>query len=156
MGTKKDSKGYKHSWIGYKAHLDVGDGGLPLTVVTTSASLHDSQVAIPLAKLTAERVCGLYELMDAAYDARQIYETCESLGHKPIIDRNPRRKGVIPFDPATKRRFAERTTVERVNARLKDEFGGRQVRVRGYEKVHLHVMFGIIALFADQLLKLIT
>jgi hypothetical protein len=28
-------------------------------------------------------------------------------------------------------RFRERTMVERVNARLKDEFGGRQIRVRG-------------------------
>jgi K+-transporting ATPase c subunit len=36
--------------------LDVNDDGLPISVVTTSASLHDSQVAIPLAKLTAQRV----------------------------------------------------------------------------------------------------
>jgi hypothetical protein len=28
--------------------------------------------------------------------------------------------------------------------------------VRGYEKVELHLMFGVIALFADQLLKLTT
>ena len=29
----------------------------------------------------------------------------------------------------------ERSTVERVNGRLKDEFGARQVRVRGHSKV---------------------
>lgn len=156
VGTKVDSKGHKHSWIGYKTHLDVADGGLPITVITTSASLHDSQVAIPMAKRTAERVTALYELMDSAYDAAAIYKVCQSLGHKPIIDPNPRRKGVIPFDPATGRRFDERTTVERAHSRLKDEFGGRQVRVRGHAKVHLHIMFGIIALFADQLLKMIT
>jgi transposase len=49
-----------------------------------------------------------------------------------------------------------RTTVERSYGRLKDEFGARQVRVRGHCKVHAHIMFGILALFADQLLKLVT
>jgi hypothetical protein len=37
---------------------------------------------------------------------------------------------------------------------LKGEFGGETVMVRGYEKVKLHLMFGVIVLFADQLLKL--
>ncbi len=53
-------------------------------------------------------------------------------------------------------RYRERTTVERVNARLKDEFGGRSVRVRGNAKVMCHLMFGILALAADQILRLIT
>jgi hypothetical protein len=43
-----------------------------------------------------------------------------------------------------------------VNGRLKDEFGGRQIRVRGACKVMAHLMFGVLALTADQLLKLIT
>jgi hypothetical protein len=34
--------------------------------------------------------------------------------------------------------------VERVNGRLKDEFGGRFVRVRGAIKVKCHLMFGIL------------
>ena len=44
--------------------------------------------------------------------------------------------------------------VERVNGRLKDEFGGRYVRERGAAKVMAHLMFGVLALTADQLLKL--
>ena len=44
--------------------------------------------------------------------------------------------------------------VERVNARLKDEFGARTVRVRGAVKVMAHLMFGVLALTADQLLRL--
>jgi hypothetical protein len=43
---------------------------------------------------------------------------------------------------------------ERVNARLKDEFGGRTTRVRGATKVMAHLMFGILALTVDQLLRL--
>jgi hypothetical protein len=43
---------------------------------------------------------------------------------------------------------------ERVNARLKDEFGGRTLRVRGASKIMEHLMFGILALTVDQLLRL--
>ena len=53
-------------------------------------------------------------------------------------------------------RYRERSTVERVNGRLKDEFGGRHVRVRGHAKVLCHLMFGLLALTVDQLLRLLN
>jgi len=53
-------------------------------------------------------------------------------------------------------RHNERSNVERVNDRLKDEFGGKMVRVRGHAKVMTHLMFGIIALTADQLIRFVT
>ena len=56
VGTKRNAKGYKESWIGYKLHIDAGDGGIPLSCILTSASVNDSQVAIPLA--THERGTG--------------------------------------------------------------------------------------------------
>ncbi len=46
--------------------------------------------------------------------------------------------------------YNERSNVERVNGRLKDEFGGRMVRVRGDAKVMTHLMFGNLVLTADQ------
>jgi len=49
LGGKKDSHGHDHYWRGYKLHWDVADGQIPISVVLTSASVHDSQVAIPLA-----------------------------------------------------------------------------------------------------------
>jgi hypothetical protein len=156
VGVKTDSKGYKHSWIGWKTHIDWADGGFPITVVTTSASLHDSQVAIPMTKRTAERVISLYDLMDSAYDAPAIHQASRDCGHRPIIDPNKRRGEALPFDPATALRFRERTTAERGNSRLKDNFGSRHLRVRGHAKAHLHVMFGILALFADQWLKFVS
>ena len=42
IGTKKDSQGFKHSWIGYKLHIDTADGDIPVKAILTSASLHDS------------------------------------------------------------------------------------------------------------------
>jgi hypothetical protein len=156
VGTKKNSKGYKETWIGYKLHADISDCCLPISLALTAASLHDSQVAIPLMKMTSERVDYLYDLMDAAYDAQPIYTASRSLGHVPIIDKNGRGREVIPLAPHEAVRYRERTVAERFNSRLKEEFGGGSVMVRGAQKVGLHLMFGVIALFADQLLKLIS
>ncbi len=44
--------------------------------------------------------------------------------------------------------------VERVYSRLKDEFGARIIRLRGASKIMAHLMFGVLALTVDQLLKL--
>ena len=108
-------------------------------------------------KQSTKRVEYLYDLMDSAYDAAPIYKVSQELGHVPIIDKNPRRKkDVVPMEPALAVRYNERTAAERANSRLKEEFGGRNVMVKGYKKVKLHLMFGVIALFADQLLKLLV
>ena len=166
VGSKKNSRGFQETWIGYKLHIDAADGQIPISCILTSASLHDSQAALPLAQLSAQRVTSLYDLMDSAYDARAIREHSRSLGHIPIIDACPRDNGDVRVEEKRRKllgypfaedlRYRERTTVERVNARLKDEFGGRMVRVRGNAKVMCHLMFGIVALAADQILRLIT
>jgi hypothetical protein len=155
VGTKINAKGYKTCWTGYKLHIDSIDGGIPVSALLSSASLHDSQAAIPLAQMTAERVVSLYDLMDAAYDAPQIRAYSEGLGHVPIIDTNPRRGEKQEMDPAQAVRFRNRSTAERVNANLKDNYGGRFVRVRGAAKVMTHLMFGLIAITATQLFRLL-
>ena len=95
VGTKKNSKGYKTSWTGYKLHLDSADGGIPISCILTSASTHDSQVALPLATISHERVTNLYDLMDSAYDVPQIHEISRQLGHVPLIDQHPRRNKAL-------------------------------------------------------------
>ena len=166
VGTKRNSNGYKTSWIGYKLHIDAADGGIPISCILTSASLHDSQAAIPLAEITYGRVTSLYDMMDSAYDSPQIKAHSSSLGHVSIIDTNPRskdkkkalkdetkRRKAVGFTLAEDQRYNERSTVERVNGRIKDEFGARMVRVRGHAKVMAHLMFGIVVLTVDQLMK---
>ena len=170
VGTKRNAKGHTTSWIGYKLHLDVADGDIPISAVLTSAALHDSQLAIPLATMTASRVTNLYDLMDSAYDAPEIKAKSHALGHVPIIDPHPRNvpggKEAIAAEARGRRkagyalaedvRYNERSAAERVNGRLKDEFGGRNVRVRGHAKVLCHLMFGVLALAIDQLMRLVT
>ena len=154
FGFKKKN-GRSYYWRGYKLHVDWADGEIPISSILTSASMHDSQAAIPLAKMSAERVVNLYDLMDSAYDAKEIEEYSAALGHKPIIDCNPRRGKKFKMDPAEKRRYNERSTAERGFSMLKESFGGSKIRVRGYKKVMCHLMFGILALTAERLLNLL-
>jgi transposase len=168
IGVKTSSQGNEQYWRGYKLHLDVADGQVPISAVLTSASVHDSQVAIPLMTMTSGRVVYLYELMDSAYDAASIHAHSKQLNHVPIIAPHPRRgtkkpsqvPKVYPDQPAPemtwaqKERYKTRTMSERVNARLKDEFGASHIRVRGAAKVMAHLMFGVLAVTVDQWLRL--
>jgi hypothetical protein len=167
VGTKKNAKGYKISWIGYKLHIDTADGDIPISCLLTSASLHDCQAAIPLSLITSSRVTNLYDLMDAAYDATEIAQHSRSLGHVPIIDSNPRNgKAEAQAEACAKRRanyklaedvrYNQRTSAERVNSNLKDNCGAAHIRVRGSEKVFCHLMFGIVVVTVEQMMRLVT
>lgn len=168
VGSKRDSKGFRRSWVGYKLHLDVADGDVPVAAILTSASLHDSQVAIPLVATTSSRLEYLYDVMDSAYDAAAIKDYSRRHGHRPLVipsDRHaPGRKAE---NAAERRRLAclglqvpehhhlkQRSAAERVAGRLKDDFGASTVRVRGHAKVLCHLGFAILALTAENLLRL--
>jgi DDE family transposase/transposase-like protein DUF772 len=170
VGAKRNAKGYQETWIGYKLHIDTADGEIPISCVLTAASVHDSQVAIPLATITAGRVINLYDLMDSAYDVAAIKQHSRDLNHVPIIDINPRatpglkqelaeeirRQRRVGHRMAEQVRYGERSTAERVNGGLKDNHGGRTVRVRGPAKVMCHLMFGILSFTVLQLVRLVT
>ena len=131
--------------------IATGDGDVPLAAVLTSASLHDSQVAIPLIQKVSERATVLYDLADSAYDAEDIKNFSKKLGHVPVIDINKLRSDAIPFSPAENCRYCERSSVERTNSDLKDNYGAHHIRVKGHWKVLCHLMFSIIALTVKQL-----
>ncbi len=167
-GTKKNARGIRETWRGCRLPVDTADCGVPLGAILTSASLHDSRVAIPLATMTAGRVANLHDLMDGACDATEIHTVSERFGPVPIIATNPRRDKAL--DQALNRevraqraaghsdartvRYRVRPVVERTNARLEDAFGARHVRVRGPTKVACHLMSGLLALAADRIIRL--
>jgi len=122
IGTKINSQGNNDSWRGYKIHFDTADGQIIVAALLTSASVHDSQAAIPLMTLSSQRVAYLYELSDSAYDAKQIDEQSRELGHIPITALHGRRAskkatalfpaGTMPqLTPAQEERFKGRTRV---------------------------------------------
>lgn len=106
--------------------------------------------------------------MDSADDAAVLIEDIRAAGRVPIIDPNTRRntglraeidgerqrRQLIRIPDPDDLRYRERTNAE--NGRLKDEFGGRTVRVRGPVKVFCHLMFGVAVLAADSLLRLFS
>ncbi len=174
VGVKKSAKGYKETWIGGKLHMSVVDGDIPVTAIFTSASVHDSSVALPLIKQTSQRVDYLYDLMDAAYDAKIIRTYSQECGHKPIIDINSKnakqRKAHIVLEKEEQKKFAslhlpysldthhynQRSMVERVNAYLKDDFGCSKIYYRGAVKVASVLNFAILSICIYQALKLVT
>ena len=134
VGVKRNSKGFKETWIGYKLHLDTANGIVPVAAILTAASTHDRQVAIILLARTSEqRVVWLYDLMDSAYDAQPIIDDCLAAGRVPVIDRNTRRDTALKAEIAAERArrrlikipdptdltYNERSTAERANARIK-------------------------------------
>ena len=157
-GCKKNAQGNTDYWRGFKLHLVTGDGDIPLCAYLSSASMHDSQAAIILEQSVAERTGAVfYQLKDSAYDAQAIRAHSEKMGSIPIIEkRDYRAPGSIPMEPDRARHYNARSGVERNNSDLKDNHGGRSLRVRGAAKVMTHLMFGILVMSAEALIRLVV
>ncbi len=174
VGIKQNSKGNREVWIGGKLHISVVDGDVPVTAFYSGANVHDSSVALPLMQETSKRVNYLYDLQDAGYDADIIREYSSKLGHRPIIDINPKNskelKAKIELLKHERETFAyinqhlncdeqhynQRSMVERVNKLLKDDFGCNIIYYHGATKVASVLAFGILSICIDQSLKLVT
>ena len=156
IGSKVNSQGYKISWKGYKLHLDTIDGDIPISAILTSASVHDSQVALPLSTMTERKIHACYELMDSAYDAQTIRDQISGKGRIPLIDFNHRSpRDERKFEDFEKERYKERSGAERANSNLKDNLGARTIRVRGHEKVFTHLCLGLLIMAIEQTVRLL-
>jgi hypothetical protein len=123
---------------------------------------------------TSQRVNYLYDLQDAGYDADIIREFSEKLGHRPIIDINPKNskalkekielikhekesfKFINQHQNLDKEHYNQRSMVERVNKYLKDDFGCDKIYYQGATKVASVLAFGVLSVCIHQSLKLVT
>jgi transposase len=154
FGCKKNSQGNIETTKGYKLRLDVSDAGFPLTAVITGANVHDSRLAIPMEKLTEQKVTFFYSLMDAGFDAKPISDFILSRGRIPIIDPNKRNdKNRPPLDPAKQERYKIRTAVERSYSHLKDNLIPKSLYVKGHKKVSFSLMASVFCLAAIKYLQ---
>jgi len=171
---KQNSKGNRHRWIGGKLHLSVVDGDIPITALYSSATVHDSSLALPLIKQSSQKVTYLYDLADAAYDNTIIKNFSEFHNHRPIIDVNPKNskklKAKIALDKSEKKtlgslnlynnsdelHYNQRSSVERVNAYLKDSYGCSKIYYQGAQKVASVFAFAVLSVCITQSLKLVT
>ena len=95
--------------------------------------------------------------MDAAYNSDHISTYINSAGKVAINDpKKPKGGEKIPLAPAEKERYKIRTTVERTNSTIIDDFGGCYLKVRGYQKVASHLMFGVLAMTALRIVNYFT
>ena len=171
---KQNSKGNRHKWTGGKLHLAVVDGDIPITALYSSASVHDSSLALPLIRQTSQKINYLYDLADAAYDTSIIKNYSKKHNHRPIIDINPKNskklKAKIALAKSEKKileplklynnsddlHYNQRTSVERVNAYLKDSYGCSKIYYQGAQKVASVLAFSVLAVCITQSLKLVT
>jgi len=63
---KQNSKGNRHKWTGDKLHLSVVDGDIPIPALYSSASVHDSSLALPL-------ICQSSQKLGQQPSVQQIY-----------------------------------------------------------------------------------
>ena len=174
VGVKQNAKGNREVWIGGKLHISVVDGDIPITTFYSGANVHDSSLALPLMQETSKRVNYLYDLQDAGYDADIIKECSVQNGHRPIIDINPKNSKILKEKIALAKsekeilqsfnlyrdsddlHYNQRSSVERVNAYLKDNFGCDKIYYQGANKVASVLAFGILSICIHQSLKLVT
>ncbi|MGO8975671.1 MAG: hypothetical protein ACLQNV_19355 [Steroidobacteraceae bacterium] len=175
VGVKRNAKGYRETWIGYKLHVDTADGDIPVSCVLTP---HPELVEGGF----RARQPGRHAAGDD--DGRTLGQSLRSHGQRlrrgrdrgaqprarPRADHRrqsaPRRRpqrgkgagskasGLVGHRPADDIRYNERSSAERVNANLKDNHGGRTVQAPGPAKVMCHLMFGILVVTVTQIIRL--
>ena len=166
VGCKRSANGHTQRWTGYKLRMDTADSGVPISCLVTSALLHDRQGAMPLARSTVQRVDNCHDLIDSAYDTKEIAAHRRGSTFVPIIDPNQRKKKVADcreqkaqrsagLIPAERVRCRKRSTAERAFGRLNEELSGRNIRLSGLGKVLCHQMFSVVVLAADHSLRIV-
>ena len=88
-GVKRDTDGKRYSWFGYKLHAAVdAQSGLPIALITTPANVNDATQALPLMNNISQPVENW--LMDAGYDAKEIYQAAWQRQSQAFIPMNLR------------------------------------------------------------------
>ena len=155
--VKTNTRGNKGYTWGFKAHI-ICDAHyeLPIVVDTTPGNFHDVRKAGGML-MQARRVTGKfmpeYFLADAGYSSKALRHMLRrQFKAEPVIDPNPtHRRALKEWREEYNEIKKARTSVERLNARLKGFFALDHLRVRGNTKVKLHAHLSVMALQARAL-----
>jgi len=155
FGGKNDSNGNKSTWKGYKLHTVVNEYNIPVASLVTSASVHDSLCAIPLIRITEERVDSLYYLGDKGYDAKAIRTEVDNHGKVALIDFNRRGNATDTrsFDEQQKKRYGNRSFVESSYAQLKLNYLPSYILFRGINKIKALLNLALSVIAGVQIMK---
>ncbi len=150
---KKNTQGNVQYTFGHKAHILCDTTyEMPLVVDTTAGNTHDMKKAGPLLSQARRhyRFNPEYVICDAGYSSEALSRRIKRhYWATPIIDPNPMHKNAIRRQSETtdwRAIFRRRTSIERINGRLKAFFALNSLRVRGHRKVLIHAHMSVIAL----------
>jgi transposase len=132
---------------------------LPIAIKVSAGNMHDVNFATPLLSQARDTINRLpkYVLADAGYSSDRIRQAIRQHFHAtPVIDPNPAHKRATArtnVDEDWKALYRQRTSVERLNGRLKGFYKLNDVRVRGKMKVTLHAMLSSVVLLGSALVN---
>jgi IS5 family transposase len=155
--------------LGYKVHVAAdAKSDLPLAVMAAPANenekRHASELLVKAVKTTKQRLKTL--VADSQYSSRKLRDQIAIQGVRPVIsypaNQRRREKGLLRVDkhfrthgPADERRiYRQRSAVERINSRLKDQLGLERHKVRGLKNIAVHAQLCAIAMLLTALAAL--
>lgn len=150
--------------LGYKLHIAIdAKSELPLAVIVASANDNEKKHAPVLLEKALKATKRLVKLVvaDSQYSSGNLRDQASSLGIRVVIpfptNQQRAQKGLLRVDryfrthgpTIEKRLYRLRSSVERVNSRLKEQLCLENHRVRSIERITVHVLICMIAMMLN-------
>lgn len=150
--------------LGYKLHVAVdAKSELPLAVIVAPANDNEKKHAPALLKKALAATDGRMKILvaDPQYSSKSFREKASNLGVRAVIPyaANQRRgqRGLLRVDrffrihgpSGEKRLYRSRSSIERVNSRLKEQLCLENHRARTLKRITIHALFCMIAMLLN-------
>jgi len=155
--------------LGYKLHIAAdAKSELPLAVIVASANENEKKHAPALFRKTLKAIEQRTKTVvaDSQYSSRKLREQLSTHSVKVVIpypaNQSKEKKTLLRVDryfrthgSACERQiYNQRSTIERVNSRLKEQLCLERHRTRGLERITIHALLCIIAMLLNALAAL--
>jgi len=155
--------------LGYKLHVAVdAKSELPIAIIVASANDNEKKHAPALLEKALKATEGRVKLLvaDSQYSSRNLRDQASSHGVRAVIpfptNQQRGQKGLLRVDKYfrthgpiyEKRVYRLRSSIERVNSRLKDQLSLERHRVRGLGRITVHALLCMIAMLLNALTAL--
>ena len=155
--------------LGYKLHVAVdAKSELPIAIIVASANDNEKKHAPALLEKAFKATEGRVKLLvaDSQYSSRNLRDQASSQGVRAVIpfptNQQRGQKGLLRVDKYfrthgpiyEKRVYRLRSSIERVNSRLKDQLSLERHRVRGLGRITVHALLCMIAMLLTAMIAL--
>jgi len=155
--------------LGYKLHIAVdAKSELPIAIIAASANDNEKKHASALLEKALKATKGRTRLLvaDSQYSSRDLRDQASSHGVRTVIpfpaNQLRGQSGLLRVDryfrtygsTGEKRVYKLRSSIERVNSRLKDQLCLERHRVKGLRRIAIHALFCLIAMLLNALAAL--